>query len=322
VCRSDVVPDGSVVRCQGGHAFPWADNVVDFSAVTQVNPVQELTRRFFGLEWTQYYPALGWAPSEGAEEGDNFLRYTKAIPSFFSDRIVIDAGCGNGRYINILNTISAPPPRLIIGVDLSDSVLLAARNCARFNNVLFLKIDLNVLPAVLKKPVDYVYSLGVLHYTPDAERGFYSLASCVNHGGFLSLALYGKGNRVLYKVNCFLRNRFFKKWPPALVYWLCVVVAIPAQVFRIKWFGYWMKDLVCRFVFVSHDVHNMFNAYASGYTSFHERREVERWYRNVGFDCAIDECDNRTGLLCIGQKVSLTSQSQAQHLDADECAVS
>jgi SAM-dependent methyltransferase len=322
VCRSDVDAAAAVVRCSRGHSFPFAENVVDFSAVTQVEPRQERTKRSFGIEWTQYYPALGWAISEGAEEVDYFLIATKAIPSFFSDKIVIDAGCGNGRYINILNTISVPPPRVVIGVDLSDSIVQAARNCARFSNVLFLKIDLNLLPDVIKDPVDYVYSLGVLHYTPDAERGFYSLARCVKNGGFLSLALYGRGNRILYNVNCFLRNRFFQKWPPALVYWLCVLVAIPAQVFRIKYFGYLMKDLVCRFIFVSPNVHNMFNAYSNGYTSFHERSEVERWYRKVGFDCAVEEYDNRTSLYCIGQRVSLPARAQTPRIEADECAVS
>src|SRR5436309_4875855 len=33
------------------------------------------------------------------------------------------------------------------------------------------------------------------------------------NGGFLSLYLYGKGDPILYKVNSFLRNRFFQTWP-------------------------------------------------------------------------------------------------------------
>jgi SAM-dependent methyltransferase len=313
LCRSDLTIEPAGVRCLGGHLFGLHENVIDFSTATATMPasasshLQERTKKSFGLEWNDYYPTLGWSAAERAEEIDNFLITTKAIPSFFSNKIVIDAGCGNGRYINILNTISVPPPQLIIGVDLSDSVVLAARNCAGFDNVLFLRIDLNCLAEVLKDPVDYVYSIGVLHHTPDAERAFYSLAKCVRGGGFLSLFLYGKGNRILHKVNSFLRNRFFQSWPPRLVYYACVLFAIPGQLFRIKFVGPWMSDLIGRFVFVSHDVHNMFDAYTAGYTSFHERHEVEQWYRNVGFDCAVEERINRTTLYCIGQRVTAAS---------------
>ena len=322
VCRSDFVLEAEAVRCRRGHAFPWRDNVIDLSQATHASPLQDRTSDSFGVEWTEYYPELGWTAPEVPEETDYFLAATRAIPSFFSDKVVIDAGCGNGRSINILNRISVPPPRLIIAVDLSDSIVRAARNCAKFGNVVFVRMDLNLLPDVIKAPVDYVYSIGVLHHTPDAERAFYSLAKCVKEGGFLSLFIYGKGNRVLHTVNCFLRNRFFQKWPRRLIYWLCVLIAVPGQIFRIKFIGPWMNDFVCRFIFVSADVHNMFDAYTAGYTSFHERREVEQWYRNAGFDCAIDERINRTSLNCIGQRVPLPSSAQLPELEPDRCVAS
>jgi hypothetical protein len=66
-----------------------------------------------------------------------------------------------------------------------------------------------------------------------------------------------------------------------------------------------MQDFISRFVFVSSDVHNMFDAYTAGYTSFHERKEVEQWYRNVGFDFVVEERVNRTSLFCIGRRVSI-----------------
>ena len=82
-----------------------------------------------------------------------------------------------------------------------------------------------------------------------------------------------------------------------------MLVAIPCQLFKIKFFGPWMSDLVNRFVFVSSDVHNMFDAYTAGFTSFHGRGEVEQWYREAGFDCVVEEHLNRTSLYCIGRAV-------------------
>ena len=311
VCRSDIQPKTDAIQCDNGHSFSWRNNVIDFSHVIESNYLQERSKQSFGVEWNEYYPTLGWSDAESREEIDNFLIGTRAIPSFFSNRVVVDAGCGNGRYINIVNRLASPPPRLILGVDLSDSIELAARNCAAFANVVFLRIDLNLLPTVLKSPVDYVYSIGVLHHTPDAAQAFRNLASCVTEDGFLSVFIYGKGNSLLYRVNNFLRNRFFQPWPPRLVYWVCMLLAIPGQLFRIKFFGPWLSDFVNRFVFVSQDVHNMFDAYTAGYTSFHDRNEVEGWYRSAGFSYAVDERNNRTTLYCCGQRTASSAVQPA-----------
>jgi SAM-dependent methyltransferase len=300
-CGSDFVIGEDKFDCKAGHSFRFQNNVVDFSGTKAVDPVQKRSERSFQVEWTQYYPSLGWKPNELAIEKDMFLTCTRAMPSFFSNNIVIDAGCGNGRYINVLNRLSSPPPKLILGIDISDTVLVAAKNCSIFQNVLFLKMDLNLVQNILKEPVDYIYSIGVLHHTPNAEEAFHNLVKCIKKGGFMSVYLYGKGNPILHRVNCFLRNRFFQRWPHQLVYCMCFLIAIPCQVFRIKFFGPWLQDFVSRFIFISYDVHNMFDAYTAGYTSYHERREVEQWYAKAGFDCVVESQHNRTNLFCIGR---------------------
>jgi SAM-dependent methyltransferase len=302
-CDSDFSLKQNFVTCRKGHLFAYTDNVIDFSAVERVNHIQQRSERSFGIEWTKYYATLGWAGNEFASEKGMFLTYTRSMPNFFAGKIVVDAGCGNGRYINVLNNISSPPPRLVIGIDLSDSIFVAAKNCATFKNVLFVKANLNLLPKILKNPVDYIYSIGVLHHTPSAKESFDNLARCVRPGGFISLYLYGKGNRLLYRVNSFLRNRFFQRWPHRLVYALCVLIAIPSQIFRIRFFGPWTLDFVNRVIFVSPDVHNMFDAYTAGYTSFHEKEEVEQWYEGNGFDYVIEAQSNRTALYCIGRRM-------------------
>ncbi len=302
VCGNNFSAELDFLVCAQGHSFPWRKNVIDFSSAEEIDHIQRRSEQSFGIEWTKYYATLGWAPKELAFEKEMFLTYTRAMPNFFSNKIVIDAGCGNGRYINVINNISSPPPRLIIGIDLSDSIFVAAKNCLIFDNVVFVKMNLNLLPKILKNPVDYIYSIGVLHHTPDAKESFYNLAKCVTKQGFISLFLYGKGNPILYRVNCFLRNRFFQKWPHKLVYYLCVLIAIPCQIFRIKFFGPWMLDFIDRLIFVSPDVHNMFDAYTAGYTSFHERKEIEEWYRANGFDYVVESQWNHTALFCIGRK--------------------
>ena len=65
-----------------------------------------------------------------------------------------------------------------------------------------------------------------------------------------------------------------------------------------------MLDFVNRVIFVSPDVHNMFDAYTAGYTSFHDRDEIEDWYRSHGFDCVVESQQNHTALYCIGRNRS------------------
>lgn len=304
-CGSSFSLQTDGILCAQGHSFPHTENVIDFSSVDDIDSLQKRSKNSFGIEWSQYYSGLGWTSEELAAETEMFLTYTRAMPNFFSNRIVVDAGCGNGRYINIINKIVSPSPKLIIGIDLSDSILVAAKNCSKFNNVIFIRMNLNLLSKILKEPVDYVYSIGVLHHTPNARESFKNLARCVKPEGYMSVYLYGKGNPLLYKVNSFLRNQFFQKWPHKFVYYLAVLIAIPCQVFRIRFFGPWIADLVNRFVFISHDVHNMFDAYTAGYTSFHDRREVEDWYQAHGFDCVVESQQNHTALFCIGRNVGL-----------------
>jgi SAM-dependent methyltransferase len=303
LCDGKFSHDATSISCSNGHSFPYRGNLIDFSSIGRLNETQVRSKNSFETEWRHYYPRLGWRPQERAIETEAFFTATKAMPNFFFDQIVIDAGCGNGRYINIVNSTCSSRPRLIIGIELSDNAFLAAENCSAFDNVVILKMDLNILPSILRQPVDYIYSIGVLHHTPDAERGFHMLAQCVKTGGFLSVYLYGKGNWVLWRVNSFLRNRLMRHWPPRLVYWLCILVAIPCQVFKIKLVGWYIKDLVTRVIFVSDNVHNMFDAYTAGWTSWHERQQVIGWYRQEGYDCVVDSLGNHTELYCIGRKM-------------------
>jgi len=104
-------------------------------------------------------------------------------------------------------------------------------------------------------------------------------------------------------MNSYLRNHAFRRWPRSFVYALCVSIAIPGQIFRLPFVGAWILDFVTRFVFVSHDVHNMFDAYTAGWTSFHDKDTVQHWYPENEMDCVVESRPNNTSLYCIGRKM-------------------
>src|SRR5262249_51488464 len=105
-CGGDFSSKPDLLICKKGHAFPHRENVIDFSSIEEIDHTQRRSQQSFGVEWTDYYAQLGWKSKEFASEKQMFLTYTKAMPNFFSNGIVIDAGCGNGRYINIINRLS------------------------------------------------------------------------------------------------------------------------------------------------------------------------------------------------------------------------
>ena len=101
-----------------------------------------------------------------------------------TDQTVLDAGCGAGRWAF---EVSKRGPR-VIAVDLGRSVEVARANTdpARVDCI---QADLQSLP-LGADTVDWAYSLGVLHHTPDPERALANIVKAVRPGGHVLLYLY------------------------------------------------------------------------------------------------------------------------------------
>jgi SAM-dependent methyltransferase len=261
------------------------------------NPIQAASERSFGREW-QKFSREGWGARLSRERA-HFLSYTGLIPSLLFRKRVLDAGCGNGRYSFVASEMG---PEVVIGADISDAAYVAFANTRDVASILIIRADLAHLPLSLN--LDVVYSIGVLHHTPSAETSFRGIARHCAPGGFLSAYLYGRGNPVLVSFNRILRNRVFSRLPQSLVGWLLWVPALVFEVLRrVPLLGAMLISLVNRVVYFG-NYHNMYDAYTAGHTSFHAPEEVERWYHENGFSCAISVRQSRTALYCVGQRVT------------------
>src|SRR5262249_27443611 len=133
----------------------------------------------FGRQWNRYDVVR-------PDEDEEVFRVKTAIsPSDLAGRLVLDAGCGGGRYARVAASHGAR----VIGVDLSAAVAKARDVCAPMPRVLILQADLLDLP-LEEAAFDLVYSIGVLHHTPDPRRAFSEVARRVKAGGRLSVWLY------------------------------------------------------------------------------------------------------------------------------------
>ncbi len=115
-----------------------------------------------------------------------FELYFDLVPPerFADDLVVLDAGCGAGRWAC---EVAARGPR-VIAVDLGLSVEIARANAAELP-VACLQADLRALPLAAGS-VDWAYSLGVLHHVSEPGIALHRIRRTVRPGGLVLLYLY------------------------------------------------------------------------------------------------------------------------------------
>ncbi|MBU2574016.1 MAG: class I SAM-dependent methyltransferase, partial [Elusimicrobia bacterium] len=123
-------------------------------------------------------------------------------PGDFKGKLVLDAGCGMGRFTCFSALYGA---REIVGFDLSEAVVTAQHDTFRGKeNAHFFQGDIYYLP-LKAGSFDIVYSIGVIHHLPDPAQGVARLSALVRPGGKLFLWVYGH-SAVKYPLNML---RFF-----------------------------------------------------------------------------------------------------------------
>ena len=267
-----VVESGRLV-CARQHGFRIVGGVPRF-AQHELDPDQARSRDSFGHEWTELYPQHGQSERERDVERRVFLEYTRTLPSDFRARLVLDAGCGNGRYAKFTNEWGAR----VVAVDISSAVDVAAANLSGRADVDVLQADLFRLP-FRSDVFDMAYSVGVLHHTPDAAGAFKSVAKAVRPGGSFSIFVHAQGNRVLHQSNLFLRRFTAKASYKTTWRFSRVLTAFSRFLDQVPFAGPMAGIMLRQIFFFSSDQHNNFDHYSAGFTSFHRREEVEEWYR-------------------------------------------
>jgi SAM-dependent methyltransferase len=181
---------------------------------------QRETADAFGYEW-QHFDAV----HDTYEQ--QFLEWVDPLrPADFKDRLVLDAGCGMGRHTRITAGFGT---HATIGIDLSEAVEAAYRNTSHLPNTHIVQADINRLP--FKAPFDLIYSVGVLHHTPDPAQSFSSLVGHLREGGRIAAWVYGaEGNFLVARVLTPFREVVTARLPrPALhaVSWVPAAIAYP-----------------------------------------------------------------------------------------------
>ena len=155
--------------------------------ILNVSDLTEKTGQLYGDLWTRY--------SDQDFEHSVLLIYERMKANGFDTNLIqdkrcIDIGCGGGRASALMANLGA---KTITAVDISQTGLTdAARRLDKHTNIEFLKCSCLDLPFD-DSSYDFSWCSGVLHHTPNPERGLSEVVRITKPSGVFFLLLYGVG---------------------------------------------------------------------------------------------------------------------------------
>ena len=231
---------------------------------------QEAFTESFGYQWNRFD-----VQSPGEDEA-TFQAKVGISLSDLAGKRVLDAGCGGGRY----SLVAADHGAQVVSVDRSRAVEKALQLVGQRKHVLFLQADLQALP-LIPESFDLVFSIGVLHHSPQTQAAFESIAKMVKPGGRLSVWVYRLNTRPQEWINSGLRH--VARWMPrsvlmrgcealALFGGVPVIASLANKVVPFSAHPHW-SNRVC----------DTFDWYSPHYQHHHTPNEVFGWFKNSGF---------------------------------------
>lgn len=184
-CAGALTTAENGIRCeQCGKTYPYENGILRF--VETDNYADS-----FGFQWNHFKKTQHDSANEYAHSTRRFLAETGWNEEDLSGNIVLDGGCGNGRFTEIALRMGAK----VIALDLSNAVETCYSNMteAGFTDDDFLVVQASFYEMpVREKSLDKAFSLGVLQHTPNPRLSLEKIASLVKPGGAIAFWVYEK----------------------------------------------------------------------------------------------------------------------------------
>lgn len=279
-CRGTLAENKNSLVCHScNRIFPFVKGVVRFVEA-------ESYASSFGFQWHKY--ARTQLDNEATRLSEvSFRRKTGFTPEELAGKLVLDVGCGMGRYAEVASRWGAH----VVGIDLSNAVEVAAQNLAERKSVTILQADVFSLPFA-PESFDFIYSIGVLHHTSDCERAFKSLPPLLKAGGSIAIWLYSSYNN-WYRFSDLYRkvtHRLPVRWLHALCYAAVPLYYIHRGLRLIPVVGRPLSGLLRYVLPTSLDpdparrILDTFDWYSPKFQSKHRYEEVFPWFEESGLD--------------------------------------
>lgn len=314
--RAFPIVDGVPVMLEG--AFP-AEFLARHRAAIAAHPVlstcelrsERQPAWSFSREWETHFAAdcertWGYTAEERLEQ---LLLETGTERSWYEGKVVLDAGCGNGGLAQAIARLGA----VVVGLDLASTV--RSPECRRrAPEVLLLQGDLRE-PPLAAGAFDLVFSIGVLHHTPETARTFRAVAGLVKPHGLYYVWLYRRPERFVgryLKVPLYNLMRFaVVRLPPR---WQSRAVRAYAHLVRgvHRWLGRGRRIPFREYLVSAYD------DLTPRWRHDHSPIEVGRWFHEAGYGPAtLTHWDNPYGFGLVASRTPRTT-TPGVHFGAGE----
>jgi ubiquinone/menaquinone biosynthesis C-methylase UbiE/uncharacterized protein YbaR (Trm112 family) len=251
--------------------------------------IRSKTIEYFGYEWDRFIN-WGWIKEDEILIKDR-IKYeggfisntinafkTKSLineDDLTNGKLILDAGCGNGRFSNQ----AAKYDGEVIGVDIGTGAVEAAyKNTRERKNIHIIQGDLFKLP--FKNGVfNTAFSIGVLMHTGDAPKTFETISRHIKVGGVFTAHVYQKLNPIWEINDRLIRMITTKMSVKSNIYFANFMAKIGRLVSKMGLF-----NTVNLFLRVQPTLIHMYDWYSAPVASHHTYEEVNRWFFKNNFE--------------------------------------
>lgn len=207
-------------------------------------------------------------------------------PADLAGRVVLDAGCGMGRFSAAAAGLGA---RTTVGFDISDAVEVLQGLCREREDVHVVQGD--ILNPPFAPAFDLVFSVGVLHHLEDGEAGLQALLGCLRPAGTVHVLLNGReGNEWRLRWVDPVRRLLASRLPLPVLRLVALGLAVPLHALAVSRRAEALRfrlpfradlDWLAAFSF-RHTQEALHDSLAAPVAHFYRREEVEGWFGRAG----------------------------------------
>ena len=284
------IAEGELV-CEHGHVFPIRNSVprlrpedVKRTNADEAEQATETTRAAkaiaasFGREWTHFDHEHSRTWHDTLEERRAlFLREVDLPAEAMRDKLVLDAGCGNGSLSWGISEYDCD----VLAADVSDAVDVAHKCYAMRpgSRVHYVQADLSA-PPFRPATYDVVFSSGVLHHNPDTLAALKAIAPAIKPGGRIYIWLYHKEPGLKFALQLKLRS-IISPLPAPIKHGFVYVWSIQSMIRQHLRTLLRLNDERDRLTWKERIV-DLMDIYTPRYRHMHTQDEVTGWYNDLG----------------------------------------
>lgn len=234
--------------------------------------------KYFGHEWV-HFDRHGFDDKTYNKKFEKKIFHEKTLlrKSEIKGKLILDAGCGNGRYTYQALNCGAE----VVGFDLGPGVESAYNNTKQFKKAHIIQTDIFNLP--FKKNIfDVVFTIGVIHHTGNSKKALASVLSPLKEKGTIAITCYHKGN-VLWEFN----DWWFRK--------ITIRMSVPKLMKLARFLaktcrfcGLWIEKPVNLLFRWEPNMSIMFDWYSAPIAHHHTYPEVYSWCKQLGIELKED----------------------------------